>query len=380
LIMGSLALDHDIGARDLSVFNNYFSGPQPDATISLLFKDNSLFAPPHPKKLKITIMVLADPKSLKRYENNLMSLECYAKLQGYSFIAQDASESCRSTIDNFFFLKHCTVLEQMQLEQQESEEGETVTTDSWFLVLDADNAVVNFNHRIEEYIQKGGKDKDVIHGLRFHNNEVTASNYLVHNTKWGRDYLQEWISLHPGNSNTHHQYGGMNHDNGALHWLLLHRLGNETIDGWSQCQERGKETKMTRYSEFVKCFHNVLKRTGCRNMDWPHVAILPHGEHVSYDTWITYNYWSNHTFMHHAMKPGNPPDRTCCKRPIMNPVMPKFDCTREVAFSRIDQWYVDPNTYGTYKQEARVLESSRQNVGSWDTSSCLQNGQLDATM
>lgn len=318
-------------------------------------------------KPKISIIVIADPVSLKRYEHNLATLACYSNRQGYTFIARDASDACRKSIDNIFFLKHCTVLEEMKEAEQHQREqvllfnGKAVA-DSWFLVLDADNAVVNFNHRIEDYISKARFDnKDIIHGLRFHNNEVIAGNYLVRNTQWAKDYLEEWASLHPEGE---HEFGGMNADNGALHWLLLHRLANETTGGWSACKHAGKQQYS--YQDFVECFHHVVTATGCRGGDWPHVAILPRGEHVTYDTWITNNKWSNHTFMLHALKPGVP----------YVPVIPKINCTTEAVSSFWDEWYVDPDTYEAYRQEAFSRESKLHNVNSWDSNSCLENGQL----
>jgi hypothetical protein len=154
---------------------------------------------------KITFIVLADPKSLNKYKNNLATINCYAKLQGYEFMGIDVSESCRQQgIKNFFFLKHCTVLEHMR---QEANSATQPNLDSWYVVLDGDNAVVNNNHRVEEYIAKGG-GKDVIHGLRFHNNEVMAGNYLIKNTVYSRQYLQDWVSLHPENPET--PYAGYN--------------------------------------------------------------------------------------------------------------------------------------------------------------------------
>jgi hypothetical protein len=68
LIPGSSGLDHDYGATDWSVFSNPLFAPQPsDATNFSFINSNSLLPPPQQKKLKITVMVLADPNSLKRY-------------------------------------------------------------------------------------------------------------------------------------------------------------------------------------------------------------------------------------------------------------------------------------------------------------------------
>ncbi|OEU23587.1 hypothetical protein FRACYDRAFT_267561 [Fragilariopsis cylindrus CCMP1102] len=154
--------------------------------------------------------------------------------------------------------------------------------DHWFLVLDGDIAVINSNHRIEEYIEasKNGYNGDVIHSLRFHNNEVLAYCYLVKNSKFGRDYIRSWAELYPekyvhqqlGEDDDGRQllhYGGANSDNGALHWHLLHRLADDGVAGWEECRMAGQaanssETDVT-YSAFVTCFHDVVQQTHCNS-------------------------------------------------------------------------------------------------------------------
>jgi hypothetical protein len=77
------------------------------------------------------------------------------------------------------------------------------------------------------------------------------------------------------------------------------------------------------------------------------------------------------------MKINNPVDRTCCKLPIMNPEIPPFECTKEIALSNsvMKDWYVSPATYEQYKLEARLATSKKFNVKTWDANSCVQNGQ-----
>jgi len=230
----------------------------------------------------------------------------------------------RNFSNHIFFQRWCTYLEEI----------EASTDIDWFLTLDGDVAVVNFNHSIESYIEN---DKDIIHVLREHNNEVMAGYVLIRNSPYGRAYLRDWISLNPDNRGKTHGFSGANADNGALHWLLLDRLGNSSFEGWDECRKVGGEPG--RYNQFVTCFHDVLKQGHCVGGAWSNIRILPHASFVAYDGWVTYYKWSDSTFMHHAMENHPISSPTCCKRPLEGRLMPRVTCDATV-LTRKDEWYI----------------------------------------
>ena len=250
----------------------------------------------------IKIMIIADASAAAKYEANIESFACYAELHGYAMSVVGISETCLEAAKAlnaedgvFFFMRHCVVHEHMLAEPETG----------WFLMLDADNAVVNANHRLEDYIDTS---KDVIHSLRAYSNEIVAGAYIVRNTAWGRAYLKAWSELIPQRSATH-GYGGMNADNGALHWLLLHRLACPATPGYDDCLATAHvDHGQNHGGDFVRCFHQVLARTGCEGMDWNHISFVPttaNNKVFFRDGYASNFQWSDSSFIMHAMK--NPP-------------------------------------------------------------------------
>jgi len=320
--------------------------------------------PPPPRPY---IVIVADPKSQQRYSSNIQSLKCYGKVHNVNVIVTAISDACKESVDGFFFQKHCQVAELMT-EQAAADTFNKTANGPWFLVLDADNAVVNFNHRIEDY---GHPTKDVIHGLRFHNNEVMAGYYMVRNTAYGREYVRDWSLLGPKHKDIH-GYSGMNEDNGALHWHLLHKLGNERLNGWTECRNVGKAGR--NYGQFVTCFHAVLKTGGCQvapDNEWDKIAIWPHGKFVSYDGWVTYYKYTDRTFMHHAMK--NPLIQVGSHKGRIMPTLNESVCNKDLLDWR-DEWYVSETHFQELMDETQVVQRKAHNPTSWDANSCIQNG------
>ncbi|EKX35224.1 hypothetical protein GUITHDRAFT_146635 [Guillardia theta CCMP2712] len=229
----------------------------------------------------MTLFVFADSNSRSSYARNIESLSCYSKLNSFNFVLfrPDSFPQCKEAV-GFFFRKVCHVFYYLL----------NIPADHHVAVLDADTAIVNFDKKIQAWLV-GNKDIWFYH--RFHNNEVMAGNYIVRNTAWSRRFLLDWYMLHPGNK---HEYSGMNADNGALHWLLLHRLVRPVPE---RCRREGKGSD---YPKFVACFHAAANNSGCRGGDWERVGFFRHGEGWAYDGWVIRYRWSNTTFMHHAMK------------------------------------------------------------------------------
>ena len=134
------------------------------------------------KHPKITLLVINDKRHIKRYKENSLNLENYAKKNGYQFLEKspESDSRCRDA-RSFFFRKHCVVYHHMV--------DNGISIDRWYFVLDGDNAVrnPNTNIRLEKFIKR---DKDVIYYYRFHNNEIAAGNYAIKNKQWATKYFK----------------------------------------------------------------------------------------------------------------------------------------------------------------------------------------------
>jgi hypothetical protein len=314
---------------------------------------------------RFAILVVITASHQDVYRRNLRTIECYARMHKYAFLVVEPGARCISNHVDFMFQRHCEVASFLERSRGDID---------WVLLLDADHAVVNANHTLESYVDQGGR-KDVIHGLRFHNNEVVAGYYFAKNTEYTIKYLREWAGLDPKHRNTLHGYSGMNSDNGALHWLLLQRLAGPTQAGWTSCLAVGSLGK--NYAKFRECFHRVLMETRCVGREWDKISILPRGQHVAYDGWVTYYKWSDKVFMHHAMK--NPPisSTTCCKRPLVGRLAPRVRrCTARHAETGItpDSYYTTDAEIDQLFKETTKTEMRKHFQASYNPASCVQNG------
>ena len=296
----------------------------------------------------VAMLVVSDAATQQRYVANTRNLATYASSRHYDFDVVDVSSKCKDTVGNFFFQKHCTVLERM--ERRDAPE--------WFVVLDGDAAVVNSNRTFDDYMVPS---KELLLGLRFHNNEFMAGFYIIRNTEWGRRFIHDWVSLNPKSLQP---YPGGNHDNGALHWLLLHRLADAGAAGGRSCEGLGRQSSdgLQQYDRFVGCVHRTLARTRCRGYDWSKIGVYPRSKFIAMDVDRADNTWSEDSFMHHAMKPPY------AKRSApSNPSNPSNLLDR-------DSYWRDRDTHrSTLDQWWRAHRDERASVG-WDEHSCVQDG------
>lgn len=297
------------------------------------------------KTNKITILIIVDVKSQNKYKKNIENMRCYANKHQYTFLIEPISDKCEKiNSGNFFFQKHCTVKQLMESIKSE-----------WIMVLDADNAVVNFDKKIEEFIDES---KQVIHGTRFHNNEISAGNYIIRNTDWGRKYLTDWYS------SLKNGFGGMNHDNGALHWLLLKKLADESIPGWSECVNIGKQNK--NYYAFLNCVQVILAATKCQNFEWKHIKIIPNtisSDWLAIDVGRTHAKWSSRTFMFHGMK---------------EPYLSNHGASISDKCSSDLQNQVTTTKYKEILTE--TFKHYRNDKRGWDSNSCVQAPKVTVTL
>jgi hypothetical protein len=217
------------------------------------------------KKLNIGIIIVSDAKAQQKYEQYSKNIECYAKKHGYTFIVLDPKFyfTC-SRLENFYFQKHCAVMNYMM----------SMSNLTWLLVLDGDTFIVNSSKLIEEFIPNN-ENIHVIHYERFFTGEVVAGAYLIKNHLWSYNYLSTWVNFYSKIPKT----GYHNHDNGALHMILLKMIGkNNQIQ--SKCYSKYlQSTNERNYYKYIRCFRCSIK--GQRI--FKHIQLLRRGHGFSRD-------------------------------------------------------------------------------------------------
>lgn len=290
----------------------------------------------------IMFVIVCDPASCNKYKENIESIRLYSDNTHIT-----GTHSYRVTVldiepewsRDWFFVKHRMVWNFMM-----------ETSAEWIVVLDGDTAVINpQGHDLyTDYIKN--TNADVIHYMREHNNEVMAGNYIVRNTDYGRAYVKDWSELRPEDKGVHHAYPGWNADNGALHYLLLWKLGGLSM--------RDKCNTAQNYEAYVRCFHmRICHLFRARNSNATgNIHVYPHGHGWAYDGWLTYYKWSNATFMMHAMKVPPIIEPTCCTRPLQGYVLP----------TNLSKHYVHPDEYNSILHESRLFERQKRLYANWE--------------
>lgn len=280
-------------------------------------------------KSRFVIIIIADKQSQEKYKDNIENIKCYAEHYNYDVIVSDTHSSCKG---HFFIKKHCTVRKILDM-----------YTFEWALVLDGDVAVVNYQRKLDEFVHNNAS---VIHGIRFHNNEICACTYFIRNDEYGKKYLDDWV---------YSGYTGFNYDNGALHYILLDKIATG-VPGKEECQHIGQQSRtLKEYDAFIKCFHKILSKSVCNEK----IKIMENTEEnpswICIDTDRPNGKWTNISFLQHAMKP-----------PYQLRPAPK--CSQAYFQGGTDEFYIPPNQY---KQTLKEFwsKNARRDTG-WDYDIC----------
>ncbi|KAL6736612.1 hypothetical protein Aduo_006944 [Ancylostoma duodenale] len=235
---------------------------------------------------KVTVFIAYTGDTTPRlYEVAQRTIRCYLKSTNYALFFIDLDKdprvlrSCGKHIE-VYFKKHCAAA--LYLPETD-----------WMLVLDADTGVVNPNHCIEEWIDDS---VDVVLYERIFNWEIVAGNYLVKNSRFGREFLRDFANYEfrlPLDS----WHGS---DQGALMMLLLEVLIPECIDEYRACEDYWMNaTDYETYMATVLCARMAL---GARRI-WPgKVGIYRRFGAFARDGGATHGKWCEADFMFHGWK------------------------------------------------------------------------------
>ncbi|EPB68611.1 hypothetical protein ANCCEY_12296 [Ancylostoma ceylanicum] len=151
---------------------------------------NIIYVSQDVKKSVAIVVVVQNDHNKEQYQQAQDTIECYAVHHRYTFYY-------------FMFQRHCVVAELMSSWPEE-----------WLLFLDADMAVINPNHLIEEYIPSD-PDIHIVFYKRIFNHEVMAGSYLIRNSGLSRKFLTHWSLYEFSLPKSFH-----GSDNGAIHSVI----------------------------------------------------------------------------------------------------------------------------------------------------------------
>ena len=140
------------------------------------------------------------------------NFNCYAKIHNYSFILNIINDM---TIGEFFYYRHKIVVSKyLPLYQH-------------ILHLDADSLVLNLSRSLDSYLSS----PQHVHLHLHENGEITASAYLIRNSKYSRCFMRYWADWSPPhkeysfNSKSYfNSFNTLNYDNGDLVAAMIELL------------------------------------------------------------------------------------------------------------------------------------------------------------
>ncbi|CAF0942956.1 unnamed protein product [Adineta ricciae] len=222
------------------------------------------------KTRNLGIIIVLDKTTQNKYKQHSENMKCYAKQHEYTFIILNPeSYSNCSLIKNFFFQKHCAVLNYMK----------SMINIQWFAVLDGDIFAFNNSKLIEDFIPNN-TNIHLIYYERFYTGEIMAGAYLIENHPWSHRLLYKWSQFYfqlP-------RIGYHNHDNGALHMIFLEMIEkpDEILKKCHLIYLRSSNEQ--NYYRYLRCFRCAI---GGQRL-FQHIQVLRRGHGFARDFHIPF--------------------------------------------------------------------------------------------
>ena len=201
------------------------------------------------KSQKIGIVVVSDKQYQAKQEPLYETHRQYASHHGYDYHVLEPNPSCRQVLVHFFFIKHCTVRKFLATQEK----------DYTLFVVDGDVIVAAPEVGLDRWTNQSA---DVLLYEREWNFELTAGNYMVRNSPFGKQFLRTWELF---DHRARDIRGFSSYDNGALHLAVLQVLDTiipfeeyEACDRSYQLLENRDAKNLTEYYTFVACTRRVL--------------------------------------------------------------------------------------------------------------------------
>ncbi|CAJ0597341.1 unnamed protein product [Cylicocyclus nassatus] len=229
-------------------------------------------------RIAIVVVIMGNTRSCK-YRKAMLSVSCYAKVQGYDFRVLNTSHyENRCPQKDGFFQRHCVA-------------AHILPYYDYILFLDADFGVANPRRRIEEYIDP---KVDIIFYDRFFNWAIMAGSYLAKNTTWSKDFLLNFAKYEERLPNSFHGT-----DNGALHAYVAEVILGRNNTNLIWCLSfYNKSKNFGDLFQYEACIRIILN-----DEIYGRIKILPKGTAWARDNWLTNSLWSlERDFILHGWK------------------------------------------------------------------------------
>lgn len=222
---------------------------------------------------KIGVMPVILASRTEQYIS-LETIRCYAHRHGYQYVIPDSSVK----------YKICQECYSSHSEAPKLEKGCWALCHlpffDYLVILDADNAVVNPERRIEEFLDD---HHDIFLYERAISGEIASGGIIVKNSKRGRDFLHRWWHFTKSNMN----FG--NADNGSLQLTLLTLLGDENPVQAAACTKIGEPHHrlglvLSIYDQVTGCLHAILH--GRRSLPQLGIKIFRTFSGFVFDEWL----------------------------------------------------------------------------------------------
>ncbi|EYC38068.1 hypothetical protein Y032_0745g2005 [Ancylostoma ceylanicum] len=236
------------------------------------------------KKSVAIVVVVQNDHNKEQYQQAQDTIECYAVHHRYTFyyvnVHSNATLSSTCPQKDFMFQRHCVVAELMSSWPEE-----------WLLFLDADMAVINPNHLIEEYIPSD-PDIHIVFYKRIFNHEVMAGSYLIRNSGLSRKFLTHWSLYEFSLPKSFH-----GSDNGAIHSVIASFELPELRKVREKCEELWAASKdFNSLSFYEVCMQLILSSNPLK-----HILIIDKGSNSwARDGWLTNSAWCDKDFILHG--------------------------------------------------------------------------------
>lgn len=195
----------------------------------------------------VGIAVVSDERFQKLQEPLFQTHRAYARTHGYEYHVLEPSTWCRQALRGFFFQKHCTVRQFL------SQQAPNYT----LFVMDGDVITAAPNVTLDRWLNQ---DTEVLLYERSWNFEITAGNYMVRNTPFGKHFLHTWEQY---DFKARNITGFHSSDNGAIHLVVLNVIESIPHEEYAECERlylnlTSDVSNLTEYYTFVACTRRVL--------------------------------------------------------------------------------------------------------------------------